>query len=235
MASLLTLLQCYPIQSSLFSFLRPWDIAIIFYLLQYEPTEAERFQFLNVIDDIFESRKILNIARRNNLQVTLLGKDLNILQSRLVDPHNYYWYRFAKPLRIFVILSGSIGDSGTPNRKYVFELAEDIDFDEAKEEYQFLSKWMRVEPFCTREYVRHDKGFFSNGIDHTDPKLSLQSNFWWNTSRPEPQPSIGLQYKQGDPLETRSLLVSHISTGLFWDLRCVPISADLVKYIASVI
>ena len=145
MTSLLTLLQCYSIQSSLFSFLRPWDIAIIFYLLQYEPTEAERSQFLNVIDDIFESREILNVARRNNLQVTLLGKDLNTLQSRLVDPHNYYWYRFANPFRIFVILSGNVGDSGTPNRKYVFELAEGINFNEAKEEYQFLLKWMRVE------------------------------------------------------------------------------------------
>ena len=35
-------------------------------------------------------------------------------------------------------------------------------------------------------------------------------------------------------MKTQSLLASHISTGLFWDLRCVPVSADLVKYIASV-
>jgi hypothetical protein len=136
----------YPIKTCLFSYLRPWDIAKLSYVLKVCLTDEDRYINLNLLDDIFWDRRLLTIASKLNMQISIFGNSIPILKHRLEDILSYFReYGDDKEIQhspIFIILSSQEDSSEVLRNSLNHELS--IHTRLSSKDSWVLDKWLDI-------------------------------------------------------------------------------------------
>jgi hypothetical protein len=237
-----TTITIYPVMCCLFSYLKPWDIAKLCYIFKIRLSMKQRDRYLNLVDDIFVDKTILEVARRKNLRITVFGLALEKMEMRLKKTSQYFQNNGEDceevlP-RLFIAISGIHGSGSTKVSKYIYDLPYDSVYETASEDDKLLTQWMRVEPFCSNAY--EERGLEKFSPTHREsylaactvsPLWTFQNSYWWDPLSSECIPSV---YESVDRYSSGSTaqLVAYVADGLWTRQRSIDITSKFVPYVA---
>jgi hypothetical protein len=221
--------DAYPIKSCLYSYLRPWDIVKLSYVLKISLTKYDRDKYLNLLDDIFPDTRIISLASKLNIQISIFGNSLPLLKRRLEDPQDYFHKngedREMQHSPLFVVLLGQVGTPQFPRNRLVYELPDNLTFELSNSDAQLLTKWFRVEPFCS---VNESSLQERRHVSLVHPKWTYQEDFWWDPFTPEVDiPSSALAKSSNS--QSSSGVLSYFGFSLYLNIR----SANVPEHLCS--
>jgi hypothetical protein len=209
----------FPIRRILLQFLTPREIAMILHILEMPATESEQSRLF--LDDIFQDTAILSIAKHYNVDIFLFGQSLPMLRDYFRNPERYMQMDNTNIPPLLVVFRGKDAKY-FPTNPLILELPIDRPSTNDHE----MSKWMRVEPLCSRHHSKCS-ALLNLGYGRSeDATLSWQHAFWWDPSSGTTPACFKFQYRYEQPAK----ILTYITFSFFLDIRSVNISPELLKY-----